>query len=48
MPLKHCIKCGKVICQARAKFYTPPFSDMCNECRDRELFKEKVGVDLKK
>jgi len=41
--LKHCIKCGKVICEKRAIFYKSPLSDMCNEHRQIELDKIMAG-----
>jgi len=37
MEEKKCIKCGKPVCPDRARYFTPPLSDMCNECRGKTL-----------
>jgi len=42
MPLRHCTKCGKVICEGRAQFYLEPYRSMCNSCRDYALLSDGV------
>ena len=38
--VRHCVKCGRVICEGKAAFYKPPLSDMCNHHRQEELDKQ--------
>ena len=42
--LRKCIKCGRIICEGRASYFQPPFSDMCNYHRI-EALKEKYEKD---
>jgi len=44
MALRKCIKCGRIICEGRASYFQPPFSDMCNYHRI-EALKEKYEKD---
>lgn len=48
MGLRKCEDCGKVICEKRAKFYTPPYSEKCNYCREQALLKEPLDAGEKK
>ena len=40
MPLRYCIKCKRVICEGRAKFFIEPYHSMCNGCRGKALLAE--------
>ena len=39
--MEYCMKCGKVVCQKRARLFVEPYNHMCNYCRDAELEKLK-------
>jgi len=40
--MAECIKCGEIICPAKARYYKPPLSNYCSECRKKELDKQMV------
>jgi len=47
MEARKCKSCGADICEDRAKYFNPPFCDLCNECRKKAIMKKNYGVNLK-